>query len=108
MSKNKLKRTYAEEFKKNFKTDKKSRKIKALDERNPVRALSRMIDDEYSLSPSEVYDEIHVGGKIYSTKNKEPKVQKYKSQKDRDVGPTVKKAMGGVMRNRGGMFKGTY
>ena len=109
MTGKKLKRTYAEEFKENFKTDKRSRKIKALDKRNPVRALSRMIDEEYGSSPSEAYDEIHVGGKVYSTKNREPKTQQYKPQKDRDVGPPkVKKAMGGVMRNRGGTFKGVY
>ena len=73
MSNKKLKRTYAKEFKENFKTDKRSRKIKALDKRNPVRALSRMIDDEFSLSPSEMYDEIHVDGLVYSLKNREPK-----------------------------------
>jgi len=67
-----------------------------------------MIDEEYGASPSETYDEIHVGGKVYSLKNREPKTQ-YKPQKDRDVGPPkVKKAMGGVMKNRGGTFKGVY
>ena len=109
MSDKKLKRTYAKEFKENFKTDKRSRKIKALDKRNPVRALSRIIDDEFSLSPSEIYDEIHVGGKVYSSKNREPKIKKYEPQKDRDVGPPkVKKMnMGGVIKGRGGSFKGT-
>ena len=42
-----------------------------------------------------MYDEIHVGGKVYSLKNREPKVQEYKPQKDKDVGPKNKKAMGG-------------
>ena len=108
MSDKKLKRTYAKEFKENFKTDKRSRKIKALDKRNPVRALSRMIDDEFSLSPSGVYDEMHLDGLVYSLKNREPKKRKYKPQKDRDVGPPKvrKMNMGGVIPGRGGSFKG--
>tara|TARA_R100001126_G_C4777961_1_gene125702 strand:- start:222 stop:545 length:324 start_codon:yes stop_codon:yes gene_type:complete len=104
----KIKFTHAQDFKKNIKGDLKSAAIKRRDKRNPVRALARIIDDEYGVSDSGVYDEIHVGGKVYSLKNREPKTQ-YKPQKDRDVGPPkVKKAMGGVMRNRGGTFKGVY
>ena len=99
-----------------FKVDKKtvkgkikSSRIKQRDKRNPVRALARMIDDEYGISDSGMYDEIHVDGKVYSLKNREPKQQKYKPQKPSKVGPSkVKKAMGGVMKSRGGTFKGVY
>jgi hypothetical protein len=108
MSNNKLKRIYAKEFKKNIKGDLKSAKIKRQDKKNPARALARIVDDEFEASDSSMYDEIHLDGLVYSSKNKEPKERKYKPQKPKDVGPTVKKAMGGVMRNRGGMFKGTY
>ena len=106
----KIKFTHAQDFKKNIKGDLKSAAIKRRDKRNPVRALSRMIDDEFSLSPSGVYDEIHIDGLVYSLKNREPKERKYKPQKDRDVGPPKvrKMNMGGVIKGRGGKFKGVY
>ena len=92
----------------NIKGDRKSRKTRNQDKKNPARALARIIDDEFEASDSSMYDEIHLDGLVYSSKNKKPKERKYKPQKPKDVGPSVKKAMGGVMKNRGGMFKGTY
>ena len=104
----KIKFTYAPEFKKNIKGDLKSAKIKRQDKKNPARALARIADDEFEISDSSKYDAVHVDGKVYTKEKREPKERKYKPQKPKDVGPKVKKAMGGVMRNRGGMFKGTY
>jgi len=107
----KIKFTHAQDFKKNIKGDLKSAKIRRQDKKNPVRALSRIVDDEYEMSDSGIYDEVHLGGKVYDLKNKkvEGLKQQYKPQKDKDVGPPkIKKAMGGVMRNRGGTFKGVY
>lgn len=97
--------------KENVKAKLKSSRLRKRDQRNPVRALSRIVDDEYEMSDSGVYDEVHLGGKVYDLKNKkvEGLTQQYKPQKDKDVGPPkIKKAMGGVMKNRGGTFKGTY
>ena len=109
----KIKFTYAPEFKKNFKGDKRSRKIKALDKRNPVRALARMIDDERQASDSGMYDEIHLDGQVFNVKKHgafpKPGGPFYKPQKPSKVGPKRKKKfMGGVMKARGGTFKGVY
>ena len=90
----------------NIKGDKKSRKTKNQDKKNPARALARIIDDEFEASDSSDYDQIHIGGRIYGKGT--DKKKKYKPQKPKNVGPTVKKAMGGVMKARGGTFKGTY
>tara|TARA_R110000850_G_C9643001_1_gene433517 strand:+ start:51 stop:425 length:375 start_codon:yes stop_codon:yes gene_type:complete len=90
----------------NIKGDKKSRKTRNQDKKNPARALARIIDDEFEASDSSDYDQIHIGGRIYGKGTDSKK--KYKPQKPKDVGPTVKKAMGGVMKARGGTFKGTY
>jgi len=90
----------------NYKGDKKSRRIRKQDKKNPARALARIVDDEFEAADSSIYDQIHIDGRIYGKGTDSKK--KYKPQKPKDVGPKVKKAMGGVMRNRGGMFKGTY
>ena len=63
-------RTYAKAFKKNIKGDLKSKRTKRLDKANPVRALARIVDDEYGASGSG-YDEIHVDGKVYSSRDRE-------------------------------------
>jgi len=64
-------RTHAKAFKKNIKGDLKSKQIKRLDQANPVRALARMVDDEFGASDSSKYDEIHVDGKVYSSRDRE-------------------------------------
>ena len=69
-------RTYARAFKKNIKGDLKSKRTKRLDKANPVRALARIVDDEYGASGSG-YDEIHVDGKVYSSRDREG-TKKYK------------------------------
>jgi len=81
-----------------FKVDKKtvkgkikSSRIRQRDKRNPTRALARIVDDEYKISDSSKYKGIHVGGKVYSKENKEPKKQLYKPQKPRYVGIPKKK-----------------
>ena len=80
--------TGAKEFKKYYRTDRKSKKIEKLDKLNPARALSRIIDDEYEASDSSKYDEVHVGGGVYSLKNRKPE-KTYTPQKPRNVGPKV-------------------
>ena len=69
----------------------KSSRIKRKDKRNPTRALARIVDDEYELSDSSKYKGIHVGGKVYTKENKEPKKQLYKPQKPQYVGIPKKK-----------------
>jgi len=64
-------RTHAGAFKKNIKGDLKSKRTKRLDKANPVRALARMVDDEFGASDSSKYDEIHVDGKVYSSRDRE-------------------------------------
>ena len=91
----------------------KSSRIKQRDKRNPVRALARMIDDEMEASDSGMYDEIHLDGQVFNVKKHgafpKPGGPFYKPQKARDVGPKRKKKfMGGVMKSRGGTFKGTF
>jgi len=90
----------------NIKGDKKSRKTRNQDKKNPARALARIVDDEFEAADPSIYDQIHIDGRIYGKGTDSKK--KYKPQKPKDVGPKVKKAMGGVLKNRGGMFKGTY
>lgn len=63
-------RTHAGAFKKNIKGDLKSKRTKRLDEANPVRALARIVDDEFGASDLG-YDEIHVDGKVYSSRDRE-------------------------------------
>ena len=69
----------AKEFKKYYKTDRKSKKVEKLDKLNPARAYARIVDDEYNASNSDKYDEVHVGGAAYSLKNRTPK-KKYTPQ----------------------------
>ena len=57
----------------------KSKQIKRLDQANPVRALARMVDDEFGASDSSKYDEIHVDGKVYSSRDREG-TKKYTSK----------------------------
>ena len=47
----------AKEFKKYYKTDRKSKKVEKLDKLNPARAYARIVDDEYTASNSDKYDE---------------------------------------------------
>jgi hypothetical protein len=66
-------RTNVKSFKRNIKGDLKSKKIKRFDKAKPVRALARMVDDEYEVSDSGKYSGVHVDGKVYTSKNREPK-----------------------------------
>ena len=91
----------------------KSSRIKQRDKRNPVRALARMIDDERQASDSGMYYEIHLDGQVYNVKKHgafpKPGGPFYKPQKPSKVGPKRKKKfMGGVMKARGGTFKGVF
>ena len=66
-------RTNVKSFKRNIKGDLKSRKIKKFDKAKPCKRLARMVDDEYEVSDSSKYSNEHVDGKVYTSKNKEPK-----------------------------------
>ena len=76
------------------------------DKRNPVKALARMIDDEFEVSDPSMYDEIHIDGAVYSSKNKTPE-KSYKPQNPKKVGPK-KMEMGGKVEEygHGGSVKG--
>ena len=72
-----------------------------------------MIDDERQASDSGMYDEIHLDGQVYNVKKHgafpKPGGPFYKPQKPSKVGPKRKKKfMGGVMKARGGTFKGVF
>ena len=76
------------------------------DKRNPVKALARMIDDEFEVSDPSMYDEIHIDGAVYSSKNRTPE-KSYKPQNPKKVGPK-KMEMGGKVEEygHGGSVKG--
>lgn len=74
----------------------KSSRLRKKDEKNPTRALARIVDDEYKISDPSKYKGVHVGGKVYTSKNKEPKRQ-YKPQKPKNVGGNNKKY--GIVNN---------
>tara|TARA_R100001224_G_scaffold18304_2_gene9014 strand:- start:1065 stop:1901 length:837 start_codon:yes stop_codon:yes gene_type:complete len=92
-------RTNAKKFKKNVAADRKSKITKTLDKKNPVRALARIVDDEFESSNIQNYGGIHVGGKVYTDKDEGPNKRLYKPQKPSKVGPK-KMAKGGMARGR--------